>query len=211
MNILVICDDYYHHEEVVGGGLSLIQGEYDFTYAIDMTKYIFSENPLSDYDVVIIAKDDIISKSDNGKWLTDDIIKQFSDYADNGGGLIFLHAGTVLCKHSDILKNIAGCSFITHPEQCVVDFNIIYENEITCGAENFAEKDEHYFIDFTATDAEIFLEGKSESGVQPAGYTRIHNNKGRVCVLTPGHNLSVFENEQYKKIIKNAIEWCAKR
>ncbi|MCL2775843.1 MAG: ThuA domain-containing protein, partial [Oscillospiraceae bacterium] len=70
-------------------------------------------------------------------------------------------------------------------------------------------KDEHYFIDFTATDADVFLEGRSENGVQHAGYSRIHNGSGRVCVLTPGHNLSVLQNEQYRKMIRNAVYWCA--
>jgi len=210
MKILIICDDIYHHEEVVKEGLSFLQDECDLTYAVDMTEYSFENNPLSDYNVVIIAKDDIVSKSKHENWLTENIEKQFEDYVNNGGGMLFLHAGTVLCKKSEILRNIAGCAFITHPEQCVVDFKIKSVNEIVDGAENFFEKDEHYFIDFTATDADIFLEGSSENGTQIAGYARIHNGKGHVCVLTPGHNLNVFQNAQYQKIIRNAVNWCAK-
>ena len=30
---------------------------------------------------------------------------------------------------------------------------------------------------------------------------------GRMCVLTPGHNDSVFENPGYRKMIANALEW----
>lgn len=210
MKILVICDDFYHHGEVIEEGLAFLQDEYDMTYATDMSKYSFTDKPLSGYEVVIIAKDKHISKSNKESWLTEDIIKQLEEYASNGGGLIFLHAGCVLCKHSPILKTIAGCEFANHPEQCVVVFNMtISPHPITNGVGDFAEKDEHYFIDFTATDAEIFFESNSEHGTQPAGYTRPHG-EGRVCVLTPGHNLSVFQNEQYKKIIKNAVDWCAK-
>ena len=210
MKILVICDDIYHHIEVIQGGLSFLQDECELTYVTDMTEYSFKDRPLSGYNVVIIAKDDIISKSKHENWLTEDIEKQFDDYVNSGGGLIFLHAGTVLCKKSKILKDIAGCSFITHPEQCVVDFVITSKHEIANEAENFSEKDEHYFIDFTATDADVFLEGSSINGTQVAGYARIHNGKGRVCVLTPGHNLSVFQNKQYQKMIRNAVHWCGK-
>ena len=210
MKVLIICDDFYHHEQIIREGLSFLQNEFDLTYATDMSEYSFENKPLSDYNVVIIAKEDIISQSNTDGWLTEAIENQFADYVNNGGGLIFLHAGTVLCGKSKILKSIAGCSFINHPEQCVVDFNIVSKNEITVGAESFSEKDEHYFIDFAATDAEIFLESISENGTQPAGYTRLQNEKGRICVLTPGHNLNVFENGQYQKMIRNAVVWCAK-
>jgi len=210
MKILIICDDFYHHGETIQEGLSFLQDEFELTYATDMTEYSFKDKPLSGYNVVIIAKEDIVSKSNRDTWLTEDIENQFADYVENGGGLIFLHAGTVLCKKSAILKNIAGCAFIDHPEQCVVDFKIISNHEITNRAENFSEKDEHYFIDFVATDAYVFLESSSENGTQPSGYARIHNGKGHVCVLTPGHNLNVFQNVQYQKMIRNAVYWCAK-
>jgi type 1 glutamine amidotransferase len=209
MKVLVICDDFYHHGDVIKEGLDFLQDEFDMTYAMDMTEYSFTAKPLSGYNVVVIAKENLISNSNKDKWFDENIEKQFEDYVNNGGGLLFLHAGTVLCREFAILKSICGCAFIHHPEQCVVDFNITSSHSVTNEAENFAEKDEHYFIDFIATDADIFLESRSENGVQPAGYTRIHNERGRVCVLTPGHNLSVFKNEQYKKIIRNAVNWCA--
>ena len=211
MKILVICDDFYHHGETIQEGLSFLQGECEMTYATDMTEYSFKDKPAAGYDVVIMAKDNMVSKADKTNWLTEDIEKQFEDYVNNGGGMIFLHAGSVICKNSAILKNIAGCAFDTHPEQCVVDFNIISKHTITNGTKNFAEKDEHYFIDFTATDADVFLESSSGHGVQPAGYARVHNNSGRVCVLTPGHNGGVLLNEEYRKMIRNAVYWCAKR
>ena len=211
MKILVICDDFYHHGEIIKEGLSFLQDECELTYATDMSEYSFADKPLSDYSVVIVAKDKHTSKSKEESWFTGEVEKQFADYADNEGGLIFLHAGSVLCKHSPLLKSISGCEFSSHPEQCVVDFCITSPHAITKGAVNFFEKDEHYFIDFTATDAEVFLESRSAHGVQPAGYVRTHNDSGRVCVLTPGHNLSVFQNDQYKKMIRNAVYWCGKR
>jgi len=203
VKILAICDDFYHHEEVIKEGLEFLQGECELTYVLDAANY-----PLSDYGAVILAKDNLVSKSSKEKWLTAELERQFEDYVAGGGGLIVLHAGSVICRESAALKNIIGCAFETHPEQCVVDFVIVAENEITDGAVNFAEKDEHYFIDFTAADASVFLESRSEHGTQPAGYTRLHGG-GRVCVLTPGHNLNVFQNAQYQKIIRGAVYWCA--
>ena len=207
MKILVICDDIYHHGEVIQLGLSFLTDEFVVSYATDMSDFSFDVTPLTGFDVVVIAKDNIVSKSKHEKWLTENIERKFADYVENGGGLLFLHAGTVLCRHSEILKNLAGCVFVNHPEQCVVDYNIMAEHEITLGSVSFSEKDEHYFIDFSADDAVIFLDGVSEHGSQPAGYARVNK---RVCVLTPGHNLSVFENSEYQKIIRGAVKWCAK-
>jgi len=211
--ILVICDDKYHHGEVIEAGLSFLSkengGGYDVTYATDMSAYSLADKPLSGYDVVVVAKDNYVSRANDESWLDEAAERQFVDYADNGGGLIFLHAGSVLCKHSAAIKAISGCEFAHHPEQCVVDFCITAEHEIISGASDFSEKDEHYFIDLTAKDATVFLKSRSNHGMQAAGYTRIHNGKGRVCVLTPGHNLSVFRNEQYEKIIGNAVKWCS--
>ena len=203
--ILVICDDIYHHEEVIKEGLAFLCGEYGLTYANDP-----ADCPPENYNAVILAKDNIKSKSNKEKWLTGDFENRLGDYISGGGGIIFLHAGIVICRESEIINNIAGCAFESHPEQCVVDFVITAENEITDGAVNFTEKDEHYFIDFHAPDADIFLESRSEHGTQHAGYTRSHGS-GRVCVLTPGHNLNVFQNAQYQKIIRNAVNWCANK
>lgn len=200
--ILIICDDIYHHEEVLKNGLSFLSDKYE----LEFTNVPCGQ--FENYSAVILAKDDVVSKDNKENWLTADIEKQIENYVNNGGGIIFLHAGTVICKKSAILKSIAGCAFITHPEQCEINFLITSKNPQTEGAENFCIKDEHYFIDFTADDAEIFLESHSAEGKQPAGYTRMQK-KGRVCVLTPGHNPEVFDDPQYQKIIQNALDFCA--
>ena len=78
------------------------------------------------------------------------------------------------------------------------------------GVENFKIRDEHYEIDHIAPDADIFLKSVSESGGrQIAGYTR-ELGEGRICVLTPGHILAVWENESFRKLLVQAIAWCKK-
>jgi type 1 glutamine amidotransferase len=61
-------------------------------------------------------------------------------------------------------------------------------------------------IRVTADDAEVLLESES-GGVQTAGYVRALG-KGKICVLTPGHILSVWQNPMFKKLVTNAINWC---
>ena len=81
---------------------------------------------------------------------------------------------------------------------------------ITDGIESFTVRDEHYIIDVFVPDAEVILfsSSETEAGTQVAGYVR-QIGKGRFCALTPGHNLAVFENENYLKLLKHALRWCA--
>ena len=59
-------------------------------------------------------------------------------------------------------------------------------------------------------DADVFLTSRSEKGgVQSAGYTRLIGD-GRLCALTPGHTLDVWENEAFIRLLTNAMEWCLK-
>ena len=44
-------------------------------------------------------------------------------------------------------------------------------------------------------------------GDQVGGYVR-ELGKGRICVLTPGHIYSVWQELQFQKLVKNAISWC---
>ena len=208
MKILAICEDgendVYSHGKVAREGLSFLSGEGELTYAATIP-----EDGLSGYDAVIIAGDKIAPNVNVGaaNEIGSDIEARFAEYLNGGGGLVFLHAGVVICARSPFLKSVAGCVFLNHPEQCVVEYEITSPHAIAEGANGFAETDEQYFIDFFAADAQIFLEGRSKHGGQIAGYARTHEGRGRVCVLTPGHNLAVFQNEQYQKIIRNAVLW----
>ena len=68
----------------------------------------------------------------------------------------------------------------------------------------------NFYMEMTCTDADIFMESVSEKGgTQPAGYTRLLG-EGRLCALTPGHTLDVWENEQFMRMFTNAMEWCLK-
>jgi type 1 glutamine amidotransferase len=88
----------------------------------------------------------------------------------------------------------------------------------------FCEVDEHYQLDIIAPDADVLIasfspqqgeEGKRQedpyhntvASIQPAGYVR-SQGKGRVCVLTPGHNLPVWHNPQFQLTLSNALYWC---
>ena len=82
------------------------------------------------------------------------------------------------------------------------------EHPVTQGVLGFTERDEHYELADIAPDAEILLTTHSATGGdQVGGYVR-SLGRGRLCALTPGHVLGVWENPEFQKLVKNALRWC---
>lgn len=222
MRILVLCGDRWHPEASIIEGLGPIlktQGEVDFiTDGHQITNEI-----LKKYDLLVITKGDETAPENYNVWKTDENQKAMLDYVESGGGLLVFHAGTVTVAENEIYNNLIGCRFRYHPRDSAVTVAPLKPHPICEGIEPFTEVDEHYWIDIIKDDVDVILAStapaqgvleKYESEpydncpttVFPSGYTRTQG-KGRVCVLTPGHLLPVWQNETYDKIIKNAIKW----
>lgn len=129
-------------------------------------------------------------------------------YVEGGGGLLVIHAGTVGYKDFEPMLSLVGGVFISHPEQCIVTAEITRNNQITAGCSGFSVTDEHYFVEIHDPAIDIYLSTSSHNGSQPGGWVKEHG-KGRVCVLTPGHNLEVWQNQEFRSLLRNSIIWCA--
>ena len=78
------------------------------------------------------------------------------------------------------------------------------------GVNDFTERDEHYQVEVFAEGAEKLFETTSETGgVQTGGYVK-EAGRGRLCVLMPGHTMAVWENDNFRQMVLNAIAWCKK-
>jgi type 1 glutamine amidotransferase len=80
---------------------------------------------------------------------------------------------------------------------------------LTAGSTPFAAVDEHYQMALDDDQADVFLTTISEHATQPGGWTRTEG-QGRVCVLTPGHNLEVWVQPSYQTLLLNALRWCSR-
>ncbi|NLX69447.1 MAG: ThuA domain-containing protein [Clostridiales bacterium] len=210
MRVLVICDDYWHPGSVVKDGLKPLEDSgMEFVYVEDMRD--FELNTIKEYPVVILSKSNNISSSNTEKWATEEAQKVFDSYVSNGGGLLAIHSGTAGYGEAGIIRDILGGVFTHHPEQCPVMVEAKGEHAITQGFTPFNLKDEHYFMEIDDNDKiHVFLTSTSEHGTQPAGWTKEYGT-GRVCVLTPGHNLEVWLDKGFQVLLKNAINWCIEK
>ena len=205
--ILVLCDDIYHPKQVTQKGLAgLKEFGYQFDWIVDANEFLTEW--MVAYPVVILSKMNHISSSDETPWITETVQRAFLDYVKNGNGLLVLHSGTVGYEQAFVLRALMAGVFREHPDQCPVTVEPTADHPLTEGSENFTLVDEHYFMDMDDNQVEIFINTSSEHGTQPGGWCRREGN-GRVCVLTPGHNLEVWQHPSYQILLHNALRWCS--
>ena len=218
MRVLLLCDDQYHPGRVPIAGMEPLK-EKGFSIDVIQDAKMFGPGKLSEYAVVVMSKSDHISNQDHNPWKTGAIQDAFVQYVENGGGLLVSHSGTVAGTHTEKLDKLIGCRFDHHPPQSMVTVQPIKPHPVTDGVGMFYEKDEHYYVEILADDVDILAaahallhdeEGKyavNPGGIVPAVYVRTQG-KGRVCVLTPGHNTEVWLNADFQRMLTNAIKWC---
>ena len=216
MKVLIIAGDRWHPMEVVKRGILEFQDlapdvEYDF---MEDAKDMLTPELLREYDCVVVGKANQMCTANDSLWMAEGTAEvcedQIRDFIMEGGGVMFLHAGGGETKEkSPKWCQLTGNSFLGHPERCEVRVEVTGDHESTKGCEGFADRDEHYQLEYLADDLDVFLRSYSDyAKEQTAGYTRTLG-KGRICVLIPGHTLAVFRNAQFRKIFLNALKWCA--
>jgi type 1 glutamine amidotransferase len=165
---------------------------------------------MSQYPVAVLTKSNDVSATDRTNWVTDDVQRAFLDYVRAGHGLLVVHSGTAGYGEATVLRALMGGVFARHPPQCPVTVEPKAGHPLTVGCEPFTVKDEHYFMEMAAdARADFFLTTTSEHGTQPGGWTRAEG-KGRVCVLTPGHNVEVWLQPSFQALLRNALRWCGR-
>lgn len=206
---LVLCDDYWHPAKTPRAGLSALAGEKSeeaFDWMEDA--HAWPALRIFDYPLIILTKSNNVSAADKTNWMTDAVQSALLGYVQQGGGLLVVHSGTADYKDAPVLRALLGGVFDHHPPQCMVTLESMADNELTKGATSFTVKDEHYFMLMGDAPVDVFLKSVSEHGEQPAGWQR-SEVKGRVVVLTPGHNVEVWLHPSYQALLRNAARACA--
>jgi len=204
--VLVLCDDYWHPGETIRDGLEPL-GANGWTFDIVDDASAWSPELMSSYPVTVLAKADNVTAEDRSSWADEAMQQAFIRYVEGGAGLLVLHSGTCYAERP-ALRALLGGAFDHHPKQCPVSVEAVDDGHPLCdGFEPFTAIDEHYHMLLDDAAADVFLTATSEHGSQPGGWTRTLG-QGRVCVLTPGHNLDVFLQPGMQTLLENALRWC---
>ncbi|MDR3138949.1 MAG: ThuA domain-containing protein [Treponema sp.] len=214
INVLVLCDDHWHPAEVIKRGLGSLKGglfAFDF---VEDAKDILTPGMLKSYPVIINCKSDNITAANNAPWFEDGVtevgVKEFQEYVCGGGGFLSIHSANA-AKKGTPYSDFVGNGFLGHPPRCKIDVLITGDHPIVEGVGNFFIRDEHYQLDYFAAGAvELFYTTSEAGGRQIGGYAQ-EMGKGRLCVMTPGHILAVWEHSSFQRLLLNALRWCIKQ
>jgi len=153
--------------------------------------------------------------------ITDEQAKVFSECISSGKPVVALHHS--ICAYDDWTEywNIIGgkyfhkqttfkgkeyqpCSYIhdLHFNVKVVNDN----NPITKGVSDFPIFDETYKGYYVEEGVTPLLTTDEPSSTPLIGWSKMYG-KSRIVVLQSGHDVPTFENQAFRKLLKQSIEW----
>ncbi|NDV62859.1 ThuA domain-containing protein [Puniceicoccales bacterium CK1056] len=206
MKICVLCDDRYHPGNVVTDGLQFLRGAgHVLEFATAASTGTLSKAMA---DLIILCKGQIEgNECGEGLWMDAELEKWFVEFVRSGGKLLVVHSGVVIEEKNRAFRSLVGGSFSHHPEACPIVYSTVGDFLTGAGIDDMEVHDEHYFIDLAVEkeSLEIFLEGRSNHGCQPAGWFR-KEGSGLVGVLTPGHFPAVWRQPHFKQLLTLCID-----
>jgi type 1 glutamine amidotransferase len=206
--ILVLCGDAWHPAETAQNGLRALAGV-DFAFDWIEDAQHWTPDIMASYPLVLLTRSDNISVTDKTGWMTNTVQSAFWEYVQQGHGLLAIHSGTAGYEHKPVIRSLLGGVFLHHPDQCLVTMDPRPDHPLCKGVIPFTLQDEHYFMALDDAQADVFMTTRSVNGDQPGAWRR-EVGKGRVAVLTPGHQLDVWVHPSYQAMLVNVLHWCGR-
>jgi type 1 glutamine amidotransferase len=151
--------------------------------------------------------------------------KVFADCIKKGKPLVALHHS--ICAYDDWPEywNIIGGKYfhkettfngkVYQPCSYIHDLHFTVKvtdpkNPVTSGVTDFPIFDETYKGYYVADGVTPLLTTDEPSSTPVIGWTKKYG-KARVAVLQSGHDVRTFENESFRKLLKQAIGWVSRK
>lgn len=156
--------------------------------------------------------------------ITDEQSKVFADCIRDGKPVVVLHHS--ICAYDDWPEywNIIGGKYfhkktefngkVYQPCSYVHDihFNVTVKDKmhpITAGITDFPIFDETYKGYYVAEDVTPLLVTDEPSSTPVIGWTKKYG-KSKIAVLQSGHDVPTFENPNFRKLLKQSVEWVVR-
>jgi hypothetical protein len=112
---LALYGDTWHPARIAREGLERLNGsEFAFDWIEDAREW--SSERMMTYPLVILAKSNNVSSTDQTGWMLDNVQSAFSDYVRKGNGLLAIHSGTAEYEQKPALRSLLGGVFTYHPD-----------------------------------------------------------------------------------------------
>ncbi|HRJ43959.1 MAG: ThuA domain-containing protein [Caldilineaceae bacterium] len=187
-------------QEIVGDSSHLITPTYDG----DALLHLHDE----EVDVVALytclggAQKDGVVAEDLTTAQTGALVKWVRD----GGGVLALHAATVMREGNQLLGGLLGGRFLSHPPQ--FDFTVTplaRQHPVIDGVGPFTVHDEFYMQE-TSTDVTVHMTAEDRGAVHPMVWTK-EEGRGRVVYIAPGHTAGTWAAAEYQKLVRQGVVW----
>lgn len=227
--------DWRHEEGIVGANLAIMKAAKDMGLGYFITEHsaIFNAKELAKFDVVVF-------NNMTGDALTPTQEAAFQAWQAQGKGTVMIHgAGDASHQDWDFYHNeMLGATFDGHPadpqfqEARVEVLNTAHPVMAGLG-EEFTAVDEWYTFKAPPGDDFIVLAGLDESTYSPVNnvygdrsdlrmgptaadhpiiWARCHgDNKARTVFTAQGHRYETYDAKEATLILKNALNWTAKK
>jgi type 1 glutamine amidotransferase len=167
------------------------------------------------YDVVVLY--------DMMQTITDSQKEQFKSLIDKGVGLVVLHHAIGSYPEWTEYERIIGGRY-TEPDpnkpgtvteavgwkhdETVPVVIVAREHPITAGLKDFTIHDEIYWGYRVQPDVTPLITTTHPKSGKPLGWCRTHG-RSRVVYLQLGHGPEAFNNENYRRLLRQSIRWTA--
>ena len=185
--------------------------------------YNYFKNILSDYNIDCVDNVEIFGTKDFFEYDTTIFFSQegkfdeeqeenLLNFVSSGKGFIGLHGASASFKNHPKFFEMLGGRFINHKQVIKLDVKILDKvHQITQDLEDFNFKDEPYRHDFSmGKDIHILAKAdyhhKTDPKPEPIMWTNTYGS-GRVFYCALGHRTISLKDENFQKIIKNALKW----
>lgn len=145
----------------------------------------------------------------------------FIKLLDEGTGFVFLHHALVSYQHWPEFEKIRGGKYHLEASDGIqksdyqhdVDFKVeIVKHKsahpVTAGIKNFTIHDEVYGNFTVRNDITPLLRTSHPQSSPVIGWAHTYK-KSRIVFLQPGHDQHAYANENYRKLIHQAIKWTS--
>lgn len=210
---IVLLDDYWHPRKTIEPLLPLILPSESWNVrVIDDPNYLGALHMPP--DLIVNFKDGIANTQiPTPNWYDEDLGFGISMMEKMGAtfGYLAIHCGTAnIPEEHPIFTRLLKGRFLNHPAQCPVTFTPMKEHPITNGVNAFTFTDEHYQMQMLQDEVTVLGTTTSEHGTQTGLWVNEAGNI-RVCGVTPGHTTENLTHPEYVKLLRNAVDWCARR
>ncbi|MDR1560424.1 MAG: ThuA domain-containing protein [Clostridiales bacterium] len=210
----ILIDDYWHPRETITPVLPLILPDDMFSAEIfeapEELRARLESGKLP--GIIVNFKDGVANtQTQTPNWYDDRISAALLNAVKKGAGYLAVHCGMAnVPESSPVYTELLRGIFITHPPACPVKFAPRPGHPITDGVSPFETDDEHYVVKVLTDQTDILGYSTSRQATNIALWAHEYG-EGRVCGVTPGHRENTLLNPEYVKLLRNAVDWCARR